>query len=386
MPFETSDDLAAYLEGCVSCEQLPNAVRPMRLGKTALGRVPTAFMKMTVGCGAGVRLRFRTTASHITLTGTFWFIDIGTAQNWPTPMIDLVVGDVITSHPVDDGARAMLDPSTGTVRFTTPATTTVTLAIPGQGDQIVEVWLPQSAICDLHSLTADAPVKLTGDVRPRWIHYGSSISHGLEIISPARTWPAMVARKNDLDLQNLAFAGNAMLDPFLARQIRDMPADLISLKVGINVVNADAMKLRTFIPAVEGFLDTIRDGHPETPIILLSSIVCPSVERRPGPTAQDAAGQYYSVGRDEPRPDELTLERTRHVLRSIVTERELDQHLYYIDGLTLLDQSEVARGFLTDGLHPNTAGGEVIARNVDEAFARLGVLAKTVPTAAGRRG
>jgi len=76
---------------------------------------------------------------------------------------------------------------------------------------------------------------------------------------------------------SLGFAGQCMLDPFVARTIRDLPADVISLKVGINLVNADSMTDRTFGPALHGFLDQVRDGHPDTPILLVSPIHCPSV-------------------------------------------------------------------------------------------------------------
>ena len=48
----------------------------------------------------------------------------------------------------------------------------------------------------------------------------------------------------DWQLRNLSFAGNAQLDGFAARMIRDAPADLITLKVGINLVNADSMRER----------------------------------------------------------------------------------------------------------------------------------------------
>jgi hypothetical protein len=34
------------------------------------------------------------------------------------------------------------------------------------------------------------------------------------------------------------------VDQFTARVIRDSPADVISVKLGINVVNLDAMRLR----------------------------------------------------------------------------------------------------------------------------------------------
>ena len=92
-----------------------------------------------------------------------------------------------------------------------------------------------------------------------------------------------------VELTNLAFSGSAMLDPFTARTMRDHPADLISLKVGINLVNGDVMRMRAFRPAVDGFLDTIREGHPTTPIVVISPIWCEPVERAAGPTIQDPA-------------------------------------------------------------------------------------------------
>ena len=68
--------------------------------------------------------------------------------------------------------------------------------------------------------------------------------------------------RGGVDLVNLGLAGSALLDPFTARAMRDTPADLVSLKIGINLVNHDLMRRRAFGPAVHGFLDTIRDGHP----------------------------------------------------------------------------------------------------------------------------
>src|SRR5690606_19609543 len=141
------------------------------------------------------------------------------------------------------------------------------------------------------ALRADAPVTPSAGEQgaARWVHHGSSISHGGNADSPTGTWVAVAARQAGLDLMNLGFSGNAVLDPYVARTIRDQPADLISLKLGINVVNHDSMRRRAFAPAVEGFLDTIRDGHPTTPLVLISPILCPMVEDRPGPTEIDPA-------------------------------------------------------------------------------------------------
>ena len=109
-----------------------------------------------------------------------------------------------------------------------------------------------------------------------------------------------------MELVNLGFGGSALLDPFTARAMRDTPADLISVKLGINVVNADVMRLRAFAPAVHGFLDTIREGHPTTPLLVVSPILCPVHEDTPGPLAPDFDGGRDAVqghgrpGRDAP--------------------------------------------------------------------------------------
>ena len=46
--------------------------------------------------------------------------------------------------------------------------------------------------------------------------------------------------QDPLDLTNLALGGQAHLDQYAARSIRDLAPDLISLKVGINVINVDS--------------------------------------------------------------------------------------------------------------------------------------------------
>ncbi|MDD0857936.1 SGNH/GDSL hydrolase family protein [Arthrobacter alpinus] len=102
-------------------------------------------------------------------------------------------------------------------------------------------------------------------------------------------WPALAARLGGMELTNLGFGGSALLDPFTARTMRDTPADAISIKMGINIVNLDLMRLRAFGPAVHGFLDTLRDGHPETPLLVVSPVFCGIHEDTPGPGAFDMA-------------------------------------------------------------------------------------------------
>ena len=185
------------------------------------------------------------------------------------------------------------------------------------------------------------------------------------------------ARIAGVNLTNLGLGGQCMLDPFVARTIRDLPADVISLKVGINLVNADSMTDRTFGPALHGFLDQVRDGHPATPILLVSPIHCPSVEDHPGPNVAQPDGTYGVVdGLEEVRVTHPTLNKVRSTIETIVDGRRAagDTNLHYLDGLTLFGPDDV--GDLPDLLHPNAAGYRRIGeRFAAAAFATGGPLA-----------
>jgi hypothetical protein len=223
------------------------------------------------------------------------------------------------------------------------------------------------------ALRTDAPVS---PVPPRgrvWLHHGSSISQGSNAASPSGTWPALAAAAAGVELVNLGFSGNALLDPFTARALRDTPADLVSVKIGINVVNADLMRLRAFGPAVHGFLDTIREGHPSAPLVVVSPLYCPIHERTPGPGDFDhealARGEVRFRATGDPAEvaaGKLTLEVIREELARIVSQRQ-DPALHHVDGLALYGPAEYAEFPLPDELHPDAAAH----RHIGARFAEL---------------
>jgi hypothetical protein len=149
--------------------------------------------------------------------------------------------------------------------------------------------------------------------------------------------------------------------------MRDRPADLLSLKCGINIVNGDTLRVRTFAPALHGFLDTVRDGHPDTPFLVVSPILCPTHEDAPGPT-DSTTGVIRSAASPVAREQgALTLGQIRDIVASVVkTRRDAgDTNLHYLDGRELFNESDVDD--LPDGLHPNAEGYV----RMGERFAKL---------------
>ena len=307
---------------------------------------------------SGGRLEMVTDATALELEVQLTLLQLG-ADPGPAAVFELVVDGVVTDEvSTRTGTLIVVDRATGAIDLQPGGRTTIRFDGLPNARKHVEVWLPHAAVVNLIGLRTDGTVTAPEPrTTRRWVHYGSSISHCLEATRPTGVWPVVAARRAGVDLQSFAFAGQCQLDPFAARMIAAQPADLVSLKLGINIVNADSMRERTFVPSVHGFLDTIRDRHPDVPLVLITPITCPVVEDHPGPTGVDAAGRCAVVERPEELAlGALTLGRIRELEAEIVAARRAagDPHLHLVHGPELFGPDDVED--LPDGLHPNHAG------------------------------
>ena len=373
-----------WIRGAVEIERTGDGlVVPHRIPTWARPRVPDPFMVETTAESAGVRLAVRTAADVIEIDYDGTRIAEDEQVNLAPGVWDVTEdGRVMASASAPPGHRYLFSfEQPDRARVAPGASSTVRLEGLATGtERDLEIWAPYTDAVRLRAVRADGPVTAAPPTRAlRWVHHGSSISHGYAADSTTGTWPVVAALKTGVELTNLAYSGSALLDQFVARIIRDQPADVISLKIGINLVNGDHMRTRAFRTAMHGFLDTIRDGHPSTPIVLASPIWCEPVERFAGPTVNDpskhlnwciAAGTVKDVAEGK-----LCLEVIRSEIETIVDQRRAsDTHLTYVDGLSLYGPGDARTMPLPDNLHPGPDVQRLIgrrwARDVLTGFAR----------------
>jgi len=317
----------AYVEGAVSLEHGDGWVQPWRLpfDRRDLFVSPQNVLLGQAQESSGVRLRFQTDSIRLGLA----FLPLTTPPVNAAHAIDLTIdGTLIASRAVAQNDSEVLFE-----------------ALPN-GSKVVEVWLPQDSSIRLVSLSTDddAVLSVASDERPKWVTYGSSLTHCRRAHSPARTWPAVVARREGWNLTSLGYGGNCCLEPLVGMMIRDLPADLISLKLGINAISG-ALSRRTFAAAVMGLVQIIREKHRDTPIALISPIAYPPNETQPNVVG-------VSIG--DMRTD---IEDVVHRLK-----KRGDEALYYVNGLDLFNVEEIAR-YSTDQCHPNGDGIEWMAEH-----------------------
>jgi len=214
----------------------------------------------------------------------------------------------------------------------------------------VTLHLPERMGPTVHGLTGRSA---TGDevelapapAQPRWLCYGDSIAEGWCVTSPERAWPPVAARDQGLDVVNLGYAGSARGELPSAEEIADLEADIISIAHGTNCWTRTPHTADLFAANFEVFLDLVRGGHPETPVVAVSPILRPDAESTPN-----------RLG--------TTLTDLRAAFEEVVTGRmAADPSLHLVEGLPIVGPDQ-----LSDDIHPGDDGHAAMAAAIGPAL------------------
>jgi len=232
-----------------------------------------------------------------------------------------------------------------------PGSHTVEVRLPKRGaSEIVTIYLPDGLESQLGSVSWEAGSIRPAPPRPRWLAYGDSITQGWSATDPGRTWTAIAGRTLGLDVVNLGFAGAARGELASATQLARSQADVISLAFGTNCWATRAFSTEMMAEVCNSFLGTVRAGHPEVWLLVLSPIVRPDAEH-----AANARG--------------ATLGDLRAAMEEAVGRYLTANHDARV--LLLRGAGLVSEELLVDGIHPGDRGHEVMARAVSQAMSGI---------------
>ncbi|GGY68269.1 GDSL-type esterase/lipase family protein [Streptomyces xanthochromogenes] len=183
--------------------------------------------------------------------------------------------------------------------------------------------------------------------QPRWLVHGDSITEGWWSTRPAHAWPAVAGRALGLDTVNLGYAGGGRGELPTAEQLARLSGDVITLAFGTNCWSPVPFSATLMHETTLAFLRLVRQGHPTTPLLLVSPLLCPEAERTP-----NALG--------------ATLSELRAAMEGATEELIAggDHTLQLLPGKDLLTPDH-----LVDGLHPTDEGHAVLGAAVARALA-----------------
>lgn len=307
----------AWFHGAVSLEQRQEGIKPWRIPFRDYDLYPPDGIGGKAEICSGIRLRLSTGSETLLLRFE--------------PLAEDASLDCVA-----DGSLVQ------TLRLAAEAGEACFTGLP-PGVKELEIYLPQNTGVKISGLAIDdnAVAEPLADTRPRWVTYGSSITQCVAASSPSRTWPVIAAGEIGYHLTNLGFSGNCLMEPMIGRLIRDLPADLITLCVGVNIYGAASSSPRMFKPLLIGLLETIREKHTKTPLVVISPI-------------------YGTERETEENPLGFTLPLMRREIADTVKllQARGDRHLHYLDGLEWFGPAD--GNLLTDGLHPGPEGYELL--------------------------
>gem|GEM_PF-2309742 len=184
--------------------------------------------------------------------------------------------------------------------------------------------------------------------KPVYVAYGNSITHGQGQFTGDQTWPWILAKEMGWKLYNLAVGGSTTSVPMahmIAREITQ-PVDYLTILIGFNDAVWLEIDTATYRQRLTAFIDTVRQGHPETEIFVI--------------------GQTYTERTEDKDGNPLDFDDWRKVQHEVVEAFRAggDGKIHYIDGSLFTDHDDL-KAPPTDVVHLSVAG----ARHLGTALA-----------------
>lgn len=217
----------------------------------------------------------------------------------------------------------------------------------GGADRLLTIYLPEGMRPTLFEVRAVNGAFTAAPPGVRWLAYGDSVTEGWVASGPAHAWPSIAARIHRLDVVNLGYAGAARGEMPSAEQLAALDAGVISIAYGTDCWTRIPHSRPQFREGLRAFLAVVRQGHPTTPIVVVSPVLRP-----------DAEATHNRLG--------ATLGDIRAEVEEVVTSlRDAgESHLELVRGLPLLGEE-----LLPDGVHPGDEGHRVLARAIGDVVA-----------------
>ncbi|MGX1882155.1 GDSL-type esterase/lipase family protein [Streptomyces sp. NPDC055287] len=227
--------------------------------------------------------------------------------------------------------------------------TVVRIGLPDRPGRFT-VHPPESQCPEVLGLRPAGGAIVPAPAQPRWLVHGDSITEGWWSTRPAHAWPAAAGRALGLDAVNLGHAGAGRGELAVAQQIAGLPADVLTLAFGTNCWSRTPFSSPLLYETARAFIGLVRQGHPDTPLLVLSPVLRPEAEGTP-----NALG--------------ATLAELRTALEEATRARiaDGDDRLALLPGRDLIGPRHLA-----DGLHPNDAGHALMADAVAAALRDAG--------------
>ena len=213
-------------------------------------------------------------------------------------------------------------------------------------DKPAIIYLPEGMQPLIQSLTAVKGEIAPAPSLPRWIAYGDWTTQGWIASGPSQGWASIAARKAGVNLINMGYAGAGRGEIVSAEHIAALGAEIVTIAYGESCWTRIPHSLGMVGEGFKSFLDVVRQGHPNIPIVVISPVLRPDAE-------------------DVPNKLGATLADIRNAIESVTRDRVMagDDALSLVTGETIIEA-----GHLADGIHPGDEGHKRIAATAAKAL------------------